>query len=259
MWELIMWELISWKLISCVQILSTVLSLQSFLKERCYWKLVCLLPLSLYQLATSYIKVLRQDNIFHLSSVVETLDLHCPGIVVSEEGEQDTVNNVKFILQPPLLNTKRETSHANSDKPTCRTCSVSISVQPPLGALQSDWSITLQCLSWLEFRNSRRQSHGSWHWTCQMYWVHGQLQRCFSLTHSSQIHIHTLVSSTINVYSQFVFFASPSHIHIHTLISSLTHSLSSRCLPLPMVHWSCSPTLQCTKTFQPSCTQQECL
>ena len=60
--------------------------------------------------------------------------------------------------------------------------------------------------------------------------------------------------------------ASTSHIHHKStfipwyhLLSVLTHSLSSRCLLLPMVHWSCSPTIQCTKTFQPSCTQQECL
>ena len=89
-------------------------------KDAIAWKLVCLLPLSLYQLATSYIKVLRPENIFRLSSVVETLDLHCPGIVVSQEGEQDTGNTVKSILQHPLLNTKRKTSHANSDKPSCR-------------------------------------------------------------------------------------------------------------------------------------------
>ena len=151
----------SWSRLSS---LSTVLSLQSFLKERCYWKLVCLLPLSLYQLATSYIKVLRPENIFRLSSVVETLDLHCPGIVVSQEGERDTGNTVKFILRHPLLNTRRKTSHANSDKPTCMSdlpVSISNSVQPQDGALQSDWSITRQCLSWLEFQNSRRQSHGA--------------------------------------------------------------------------------------------------
>ena len=94
--------------------------LRSCLCKALYWKLVCLLPLSLYQLATSYIKVLRPENIFHLSSVVEALDLHCPGIVVSEEGERDTGNTVKFILHHPLLNTKRKTSHANSDKPSCR-------------------------------------------------------------------------------------------------------------------------------------------
>ena len=119
-----------------------------------------------YHLAcTSWLLAIHQSVATRkLSSVVETLDLHCPGIVVSQEGERDTGNTVKFILRHPLLNTRRKTSHANSDKPTCMSdlpVSISNSVQPQDGALQSDWSITRQCLSWLEFQNSRRQSHGA--------------------------------------------------------------------------------------------------
>ena len=152
----------SWSRLSS---LSTVLSLQSSLKERCYWKLVSVF----YHLAcTSWLLAIHQSVATrkHISSVKRRRDArsHCPGIVVSQEGERNTGNTVKFILRHPLLNTRRKTSHANSDKPTCMSdlpVSISNSVQPQDGALQSDWSITRQCLSWLEFQNSRRQSHGA--------------------------------------------------------------------------------------------------
>ena len=51
---------------------------------------------------------------------------------------------------------------------------------------------------------------------------------------------------------------SHSYIPCITLLSVFSHSLYSysRCLTLPRVHWSCLFTLQCTKTFQPICTQQ---
>ena len=50
------------------------------------------------------------------------------------------------------------------------------------------------------------------------------------------------------------------HFSYHSL-SVFTHSFSSRCLPVPRVHCSCSPTFQNTITgiSQLSCTQQECL
>ena len=54
-----------------------------------------------------------------------------------------------------------------------------------------------------------------------------------------------------------------SNIHsIHTsyqLFILFTHSLSSRCLTLAMVHWSCLHTLKSTRISQLSCIQQECL
>ena len=62
--------------------------------------------------------------------------------------------------------------------------------------------------------------------------MHTQLQSCFSLTHSSKIFIHTWY---------------------HLLSSVFTHIFYSRCLPLPMVHWSCSPTLQSTRISKLNC------
>ena len=86
----------SWSRLSS---LSTVLSLQSSLKERCYWKLVSVF----YHLAcTSWLLAIHQSVATrkHISSVKSRRDaetyVSSSLSLVSEAGEQDTGNTVKF-------------------------------------------------------------------------------------------------------------------------------------------------------------------
>ena len=104
-------------------------------------------------------------NHIHLSKVAETLKLmsahHYPGSWSRRQGNKIQVTQSNSSFSIPLRipgersAIRMQTSLPVGTAPSRSPCS------RHLGALQSDWSTTLQCLSWLEFRNACRQSYGA--------------------------------------------------------------------------------------------------